>query len=267
MVKDSKAMIKLIVSDMDGTLLDENHIINDEFWTLFAKLSEKGIIFVAASGRQYHNLVNIFQRIKEDIYIVAENGTYVVHQEQELFLDALSKKDVKQLIHTARKLTHATLVLCGKKSAYVETEDEFFLAEIGKYYDKCQRVDDFLTVDDEILKLAICDLTGTEQHSLPMFADLMDDYKVVVSGKIWLDISKKSANKGVAIKKLQQILNITPEQTMVFGDYMNDAEMLEDAYYSFAMADAHPELKKKARYLAGSNNENGVVKAIKAFVF
>ena len=91
MVKDSKAMIKLIVSDMDGTLLDENHIINDEFWTLFAKLSEKGIIFVAASGRQYHNLANIFQRIKEDIYIVAENGTYVVHQEQELLMLILLK--------------------------------------------------------------------------------------------------------------------------------------------------------------------------------
>ncbi|MBQ8734271.1 MAG: HAD hydrolase family protein, partial [Anaerotignum sp.] len=69
--------------------------------------------------------------------------------------------------------------------------------------------------------------------------------------------------KGTAVEALQDLWGIAPEETMVFGDQYNDVDMFDRAYYSFAMADAVEGVKKKARFIAGSNNEGGVVKAIR----
>jgi HAD superfamily hydrolase (TIGR01484 family) len=68
---------------------------------------------------------------------------------------------------------------------------------------------------------------------------------VKVSGSIWLDISHKLANKGRAMELLQKKYSITTEQTMAFGDYLNDLEMMQQAHYSFAMENAHPDIKKQ----------------------
>jgi len=76
----------------------------------------------------------------------------------------------------------------------------------------------------------------------------------------------KNINKGKAVQKLQHILNITPQQTMAFGDYMNDLEMLKNAHYSYAMENAHANVKKTAAFQALSNNEFGVVEVIKDFL-
>jgi hydroxymethylpyrimidine pyrophosphatase-like HAD family hydrolase len=84
----------------------------------------------------------------------------------------------------------------------------------------------------------------------------------VVSGRHWVDVMNLSANKGEGIRHLQQALGITAAQTMVFGDFLNDLEMMDAAEYSFAMENAHPELRARARYLAPSNAENGVVRTI-----
>jgi hypothetical protein len=91
--------------------------------------------------------------------------------------------------------------------------------------------------------------------------------QVTVSGEIWLDITAKGANKGVAIKALQEKLGINFDETMVFGDYLNDLEMMEVAYHSYAMENAHEDLKKVARFTAKSNDENGVVEVIKSHIF
>jgi HAD superfamily hydrolase (TIGR01484 family) len=68
--------IKLIVSDMDGTLLDSNHTVSDSFFELFRKLQKKNIHFAAASGRQYQSIVEKLHRIQNDITIISENGGF-----------------------------------------------------------------------------------------------------------------------------------------------------------------------------------------------
>lgn len=65
-------MVKLIITDMDGTLLDDNNNINEEFWNIEKELNKKGIIFAAASGRQYYNLLHRFSPIKDDMLFIAE---------------------------------------------------------------------------------------------------------------------------------------------------------------------------------------------------
>ena len=109
--------IKLIASDMDGTLLDSNGILNPEFFTMFEDLSNKDIMFVAASGRQYYNLLKLFNLIKDKIIFIAENGTYVLFNSQELLIVDVPVEKAREVIREVREIEGAYPVLCGKNKA------------------------------------------------------------------------------------------------------------------------------------------------------
>ena len=259
-------MIKLIVSDMDGTLLDDNKKLHDDFWDTFYKLKEKGIYFVPASGRQYFNIYEYFKRIKEGLIILAENGSYIVEDGKELYSKCLERKDALELIEASRKIPTANVIFCGKKKAYLEKNIPEFIKEVEKYYTAYEIVEDITKVEDEPLKITICDLTGAEKNSYPFLEKYNKDFKVAVSGFIWIDITHKDSNKGIGLSVLQKKLGITKEETIVFGDYLNDWELMQQGKYNFAMENAHPELKKIAAYNGGDNNDSGVVKSIKKYV-
>lgn len=256
-------MIKLIASDMDGTLLNDKNEIHEDFYKVFEELKKQDIIFAAASGRQYYNLAKRFDTIKDDMMFIAENGTFVVYKGKELILNALDQDIANELIKIGRNINESYIVLCGKKSAYIESNDERLITEVEKYYEEYKIVDDLTKVEDDILKVTICDFVGSEINSDTYFKSYKDKLQVSVSGQIWLDITDKGVNKGLAINKLQELLNIKHEETMVFGDYLNDLEMMGSAYHSYAMENAHDDLKKVARFTAKKNTENGVVEKIR----
>jgi Cof subfamily protein (haloacid dehalogenase superfamily) len=261
-------MIKLIASDMDGTLLDEKGLIPEEFFEIYNSLGEIGVTFAAASGRQYYTLARDLDSIKNNVIFIAENGTYVLHENVELYSCHIDRATVLELIEIGRKLEHAEIVLCGKKSAYIESRDPRLVEQVRKYYAVNEIVEDLMKVEDDILKFTICDFKGSADNSNEIFYPLYKDkLKVVVSGELWLDIMNKNANKGEALKFIQDKLNISSKETMAFGDYFNDVEMLQNAYHSYAMENAPEGVKKHARFTAKSNKEHGVLDTINRIVF
>lgn len=256
-------MIKLIATDMDGTLLNSKNEIQEGFYEIFNELKEKEIIFAAASGRQYYNLLERFKGLDRYMMFIAENGTFVVYKGEELVVNPLDINLAREIIKVVRNIDNAYAILCGKNSAYIESNDERIIEQTEKYYARYEIVDDLTKVEDEVLKVAICDFDGAEHNSNRYFDDFRDKTQVAVSGQLWLDIMAKGINKGVAIKEIQEQLGISFEETMVFGDYLNDLEMMGSAYHSYAMENAHDDLKKVARFRAKKNTENGVVEKIK----
>ena len=258
--------IRLVVTDLDGTLLDDDKRIPDGLWDTLARLRERGVLFSPASGRQYATLAEQFAEVADGMVFIAENGTYVVRDGQELSSDPLEPAVVARIVAAVRRLAAGGVdlgaVVCGKRSAYVERADEPFLAEVARYYVRHRIVDDVTAVDDDILKVALFDFGSAERTTAPALAPFADTHQVVVSGEHWVDVMNRTANKGAALRRLQRELGITPAQTMVFGDYLNDLEMLDAADWSFAMAGAHPEVIRRARHLAPSNNDNGVLRTI-----
>ncbi|HIC30293.1 MAG TPA: Cof-type HAD-IIB family hydrolase, partial [Flavobacteriaceae bacterium] len=137
--------------------------------------------------------------------------------------------------------------------------NENFIDFFKEFYAKYEQVEDLISIDnDDFLKIAVHCKHGSEEQLYPHIKHLEADYKVKVSGEVWLDISHQNANKGFALSKLQNSLGITAEETMVFGDYNNDLEMMECAYFSYAMENAHPNVKKAARFSTKSNDNAGV---------
>ncbi|MFF4833362.1 Cof-type HAD-IIB family hydrolase [Streptomyces sp. NPDC001315] len=265
-VADGCADIRLIVTDMDGTLLDDDKRAPDGLWETLALLRERGVLFSPASGRQYATLARQFAEVAEGMVFIAENGTYVVRDGVELSSDPLDPAVAHGVVRATRQLVADGVdmgaVLCGKKSAYVERTDEAFLAEVRRYYLEHRIVEDVTAVDDDIIKVALFDFGSAERTTAPALEPFTATHQVVVSGEHWVDVMNRTANKGAAIRRLQHDLGITPAQTMVFGDYLNDLEMLDTAEWSFAMANAHPEVVRRARHLAPSNNDNGVLRTV-----
>ena len=255
--------IKLVAVDMDGTLLNANHELSDEFYPLFDQMKARGILFAVASGRQYYNLLNRFKPISDDVIFIGDNGSYVAYRNEEILVQSMEPAIVKELLTEAASIPTCYPILCGKDRAYVQHTLPRFIENVEMYYDKWALVDDLLKVhDDEFLKISLCDFGGSERNSYPVFKPQEDRLQVKISGTIWLDLSHQLANKGRAVEMIQKRFDITADETMAFGDYLNDLEMLQQASYSFAMANAHPDIKRAARFKALSNEENGVLKVI-----
>lgn len=255
--------VRMVVADMDGTLLDGQGQFPPGIWEFLAELKERGIRFVPASGRQYHTLLHMFQ--DPELAYIAENGGVVVAGGERISLIKLGREVYEQtvrLIRTLDPVRHA-VVACGADGAYVERSDETFLADTAQYYASLNIVDDLLEVTDDIVKMAVYDSVDPHQ-SVHLLAPLREGNQVVVSGKAWIDVMDLSCNKGVGVRMLQERFGITPAQTLSFGDLFNDVEMLEAADYSFAMANAHPGVIAGANYLAPANTEHGVLTVTRA---
>ncbi|MGN5381435.1 Cof-type HAD-IIB family hydrolase [Streptomyces lasalocidi] len=250
---------------MDGTLLDDAKRMPDGLWPMLAEL-RRGVLFSPASGRQYATLARQFDEAAEGMVFIAENGTYVVRDGVELSSDTLDTSVAARIVRKVRGLVadgvDVGAVVCGKRAAYVERTDEAFLADVRRYYVEHRVVEDITAVDDDVIKVALIDFGSAEHTTAPALAEFAETHQVVVSSEHWVDVMNRTANKGTALRGLQRALGVTPAQTMVFGDYLNDLEMLDAADWSFAMAGAHPEVVSRARHLAPSNNDNGVLRTI-----
>jgi Cof subfamily protein (haloacid dehalogenase superfamily) len=260
--------VRLVVSDMDGSLLDERGRVPETFWPVLDELERRGIAFSPASGRQYANLRELFGPRGDDLVFIAENGSYVVQHEEALSTDPLPPEVVPEVVGRVRELAargaDVGLVLCGQRAASIERVGDAFAEHARRHYARLQEVDDVTAVDDVVLKIAVFDFGSVEDATAPAFADLADRLRVVVSGQHWLDVMNPAADKGHALRRVQERLGVTAAQTMAFGDYLNDAGMLDAAHWSFAMDNAHPDVRARARYVAPANARNGVVRTIAA---
>ncbi|NEG89776.1 Cof-type HAD-IIB family hydrolase [Bifidobacterium aerophilum] len=269
------ADIRLVVADMDGTLLDEHSQIPSGFWPMLERLQSRGVEFVPASGRQYATLRSMFaDRVPRELSYIAENGNVVV-ADGELIevhgVDVAVSRAVVDMVDTAvANGTHDIgLVLCGLNTAYIQRTDPAFVDECRKYYHALEIVPDLHAVlpsvergDETMLKLAIFDFGDAESMAGDLLGDIARDWQVVVSGAHWVDIMNPQTDKRRGVEALQRHLNVAPAQTAVFGDYLNDLEMLSAGEYSFAMSNAHPDLKAAAHYIAPTNVDHGVLTVV-----
>ena len=258
--------IKMVVTDMDGTLLNSNHQVSDHFFDLFKSLKSQGIIFVAASGRQYNSIIDKLDSIKDDIIVIAENGGFAMKQNTELLATPLEQQHVNDILKALNQIPNIHPVLCGKHKAYLTGKSNKFISKLAEYYTEFEIIDDLSSFESEVIKIAIYHFESSEQHIYPFVKHFEDDLKVKVSGENWLDISNSNAHKGYALEKVMKSYNLKSDEVMVFGDYNNDLEMLALSDYGFAMENAHPNVKKAAKYSTLSNDENGVEHILKLLI-
>lgn len=257
-------MIRLIASDIDGTLVrDGENELDPRYYDQILRLREKGFQFVAASGRQWHSIERIFDPIKEKIFYVSDNGAYVGCYGRQLFVTPIDRQLVMDMIRDVRACPGLDIALSGPDVVYLETENEQFvnwLVESYRFEVRC--VPDLTKVEDQFIKFSVYKETDVENAARHIYEKYKDALKITISGDMWMDCMEKSVSKGAALQQIQESLGIGPEETMAFGDQLNDLEMLERAYYSYAVGNARPEVKAAARFQADQNVAHGVLKVL-----
>lgn len=247
-------MIKLIASDLDGTLLQNGaQEMPPAIFDIIRSLKEKGIIFVAASGRQYTNIQRLFAPVKNDIAYICENGALCIYQDKVILQNTIDKEIGHALFHSIKNQPDCEILLTSKNYSYLETTSERYACHMKNIVkNDVLIVDDILTVNDDYLKISACNFNGIKDH-IPYFKEKYGSrLTIAAASDIWLDMVSLGTNKGSALKKLLEVLSIIPEECMAFGDHYNDVEMLEYIPQSYAMANAQPGIADKSRYVTSS---------------
>jgi hypothetical protein len=265
-------MIKLICSDIDGTLVpDGTDKINPEIFKVIKELKKRGVQFVAASGRQYESIRDLFSLVEKDIIFTADGGNVTIEKGELVSLTKMRSDDVRELMEDITALPGITLIAAAPWTTYVEKKETGLLELLDKgYHYHVTPVEEIKeALKDDIIKISLYDVTGKAEETSEKYLKRWlthDRIKAACAGTVWEDFVSQKGGKGTAIRDIQKGLGISPEETMVFGDNLNDLEMLACAKYSFAVGNARQEVKDAAAYIADTNVRDGVLKELKDYL-
>ena len=276
--------IKLIVTDLDGTFLNTNHVtIPQENIDTFKKAHEMGIKVAIASGRTKILTDYIVEQLPFLDYLITSNGaiTYDMKTGKAVCSTLI---DNKQSIEIFNILKDYNLIyeIYFNGDCYMNNESySMFDAEHVPPHihallkDFIKPVSDLKTLIDGqgIEKLNILSLSGEERIALEEKINrtcnvaFASSFPIVKGANGNLEMTDINATKGFAVKGLADALNIGKENIMCFGDGENDCSMLSFADYSFAMANGNEIAKSTAKFVTDTNDNYGVANAIKKYVF
>lgn len=258
-------MIRLIVSDIDGTLVEDGgNSLKPEICEVILKLAGRGIRFVAASGRHAAGMHYLFRQIRDEISYISDNGAFIEYAGEVHTLQQYDRRFMGPVIDDLRALG-LDLMIDGPDRVYTDSQNEEFVGWLRDgYHFQVGRLADAKELDDPFVKISGCRMSGISDAEANRVAEkYAGSLKVTLAGSQWLDTFNPAVNKGNTLRFLQEKLGIAPDETMVFGDQLNDIEMLGRAYYSFSVANGRPETRAAARFLADTNLKDGVYKILR----
>lgn len=257
-------MIRLAVSDLDGTLLDSKGRLPEDIFPLVNELADNGISFCVASGRQLVSLEKMFRPVREKIIIIAENGAICARNGEIFFCKTLGPEKTCRALAEISAIEKAYPLLCTPDCAYYEDDDPEFVSLVeASYVNSAHRPLADIARKDRVCKIAVYDALSPENNSMRVLPASLPDMRVIQSGPRWLDISSEGVNKGAALGFVQKKYGFLRSECAAFGDHMNDYEMLLACEHAFVTENAFAGLKKLIGNTVPSNDQGGVMHALK----
>ncbi|MDO4285935.1 MAG: HAD family hydrolase [Eubacteriales bacterium] len=234
--------IRLIASDLDGTLLQNGATaVSGEMFGLIRECRTRGIVFAAASGRQYHSLRGLFAPIADEIAYICENGALTMYGEEVLEMARIEPETAQEIIAVIDADPEAEPLISDRDYTYIKPKNPAFEEVIRRLGNSYRVVRSFEEITGPIIKIALYQASylGREEEGQRYWQERMPaPAKVVTSGNAWLDVLFPEIHKGVGIRALQRKLGITEQETAVFGDNLNDLEMFAAAGRRVAVENA-----------------------------
>lgn len=261
-------MIKLVATDIDGTILPKNGEFSHRVISCINELQERGIKVVIVTGRMHQGAKRISDRLGLKTPIVSYNGGLVKTCEGEiLYEENVPPEYVKQIIEWGRK-NNVHLNLYADDKLYSEKDNE----EIRKY-SRFQRlgytVKDFSTIPyDRVHKLLAIDYNDANRVSgwVKTMREKFPELYIIKSTPYFCEFSTKYATKACAVKCLQKYWNLKDDEILCIGDQDNDIELLKAGGIKVAMGNATEALISCADYITDTVDNDGFVKAMEEFV-
>lgn len=253
-------MIRLIATDMDGTLLDGNSQLPEETFGLIRELRARGIHFAASSGRRYETLRWFFEPVADEIDYVASLGTQVYADGQLLDREVFSTLAVQKLFETCQMFDSLHLALYDARNTYLIDDQSDYLRELDKDLADAETVYDPPSPDVSIIKAAVCSDRPDQIMDMAyvLERELSDWFTFLPSGSRWIDVTPRHVSKATGLAQVLRYYGISPDEVLAFGDSMNDYAMLRYVGHPYVMSNARYAVQQIAQRVIGSHEDHAV---------
>ncbi len=266
--KNKLKKIKLVVSDLDGTLLNHSGFISDETKKIIKELEQRGVQFSFASGRLHSALINYAEELDIRIPLISLDGCMIKNYPEGkiIFESFVKEKYIKKALYFADKFL-LNIALCHADAIYYTDNNSIIPRIMDKFGAKYEEVHSYDELTKETLEVVIAsDYKDNLKHvkdkmSFPHTLGLNSSYFKSQSheGIYYLELRRQGASKGKALQKLLKYLKIKPEESAVIGDWYNDVSLFETDSVKVALANSIPEICKLADLVTQrTNDQEGV---------
>ncbi len=255
---------KVIISDLDGTLLNQHHVISDYTRSVFQELHQQDYLIVVATGRHHLDAMPLVEKLGVPLYLVTSNGARIHSPEKELLFSINMESDTVQSVLSLAIDPDITTVLFREDIWQTNRHNEK-LNSFQKEVTYHPQLVDFSEIEDyAAIKLFF---THENHDTLQAVKELIlakhpDTFNHAFSLPLCLEFMDKSVDKSVAIAQILEKENLDFHQAISFGDGFNDEMMLIKTGKGLIMGNAPDTLKNKLPHLEviATNHEDGVAK-------
>lgn len=264
--------IRLIVADLDGTLLNSDHVVTPFTEQAIRAAQARGVLFTVATGKTFPSTVALIEQFRIAIPLICGNGTQVFAPDGTLlFADPIPLDYALEAIELAQRRGFTPVVYT--EMGLVSTVHDDNVAELVAHHEPVPvLVRDLTEALREQYRPFKMVLMHQDHDAVNRFADELHRAfdgraQIVRSGlRSVVEVMPAGVTKGTALRHILDYLGLEPQQTMCFGDNCNDLDMIRRAGIGVAMAHAPEEVRQAADYVTGTNDEDGVGHAIWRFV-
>lgn len=279
--------IKLIALDLDGTLLTSKKEIDEETKKALQRVQEKGIVITIATGRDKGGIDFVYEPLqleeKGNNYVAGVNGQIIYDfKKKEYFVDKVfNGEDAKTIMRIGKKYNFEVISCCGydnydfiskRLKMLKRIRSMFFGSPMDYGFNQGKR--NFIpihTCDYEITqdinKFVLIQTPAFFKKHLSHLKEELTEYDLLAVGSAWIEIMPKGVSKGSALRRIGKETGISTDEMMAFGDAENDLEMLKTVKYGIAMGNAMEEVKAIAYDITDTNDNMGIAKALKKYLF
>ena len=239
-------MIKIIASDIDGTLLQNGETaIREEFFVQARRLMARGIVLCAASGRQYSSLKKLFAPVAEGMYFLCENGAVVYGPGEKLLSKTVIDRGLSlALCRDILAIPDCEILISGANMSYLCPKSEDYIDHIRYFVGNNTTIlPSPQDMPEDFVKISAYYRPGATAIEPVLSPKWRDTFQVAVAGECWLDFTL--SDKATGIRALCQALHIDAGDVMAFGDNYNDTPMLDAVGHPYLMSSAAEALRRR----------------------
>lgn len=268
-------MIKLVVSDLDGTLLKKDFQLSEASIQVIKQLQQQKIQFIPASGRAYTDITSIFSPHDINCPVIEVNGAQVRNEQGEILYNCPIDKGMVEHCMQVMDTYGLSLQIFTSDSVYsypnIKQVQQDMEEVISNNMGMQANIEALPLYPVEISSQSILKLETMNRDETKLAQchhDLQVHTEIVVSSSVPgnLEITNATANKAHALLSLLQQMCITKEEVLIFGDSMNDASLFLTFPYTVAVENAHPWIKEHAYAICPTNEEDGVSIWLKEYI-
>lgn len=232
-------------------------------------MDDYGIAFAACTGKQCERVEELFpKKDYGDMWILGDSATRIKYKGEYIYESLLPNSIGQEIIQKLESISAShTIIACTESSAYIHSSVSPEIAsKVRNSYAVVNSIVDLKMIKEPFVKITIFDPTESCFENVKLLEEFSDRAYIVASEASWIDISNYNVHKGTTVRTLQEILNIKMDETIAFGDGLNDIELFQSTGVTFAVKNAFGEILNLADFIVDSNENNGVIKTIERLI-